>query len=221
MLFLHGYLSSSDSFAYQLPFFSKDFRVFAPDLKGFGKNQGMSFPYSLDDYVEEVKEYIEKNNLGTPHVIAHSFGGRIVLKACTKYNLFDKIVLTGGAGLRPKTTVKKFIKRKTFLFLKNFLPSQKLKRFYSSDYLALDGVMRESFKKIVSENLDYTLPCVKNKTLLIYGKKDRETPLYMAKRLKNGIENSTLSIYKDAGHFCFIDKPLRFNMEVREFLLSQ
>ena len=29
-----------------------------------------------------------------------------------------------------------------------------------------------------------------------------------------------LLIIENAGHFCFIDKPNKFNMEVKEFLLS-
>lgn len=196
--------------------------MFAPDLKGFGENSIMSYPYSLDDYVEDLLAYMKDNGIFKPHVIAHSFGARIVLKACfsQKENPFDKIVLTGGAGLKPKNTLKKSVKRCVFSVAKRFVSKEKLCKFYSSDYLMLNDVMKQSFIKIVSEHLDYTLPYINNQTLLIYGKKDKETPLYMAKRLKSGIKNSTLSIYGDAGHFCFIDKPLTFNMEVREFLLS-
>ena len=218
---MHGYLSSSKSFAYQIPFFERDFFVYAPDLKGFGENPLMNYPYSLDDYVSDLIGYMQTNGIEKPHVIAHSFGARIVLKACLKGDLFDKIVITGGAGLKPKNTLTKSVRKCFFNIAKHFVPKQKLLRFYSSDYLSLNGVMRESFKKIVSENLDYTLPYINNKTLLIYGDKDKETPLYMAKKLKSGIKNSSLNIYGDAGHFCFIDKPLTFNMEVREFLLSQ
>ena len=218
---MHGYLSSSQSFAYQLSFFEKDFNVFCPDLKGCGKNQGMPYPYSLDDYINEVKAYMLGRGIICPHVVAHSFGCRIVLKAVAQQpNLFDKLVLTGAAGLKPKLTAKKFIKRTTFNFLKKFIPKQKLTAFYSSDYNQLSPVMKQSFNKIINENLDSYLPNVKNQTLLIFGDKDKQTPLYMAKRLNKGIINSTLSVYKGAGHFCFIDKSIKFNTEVREFLLS-
>ena len=91
---------------------------------------------------------------------------------------------------------------------------------YSKEYNALDGIRKESYKKIVTEHLDYTLGKVQNQTLIIFGENDKETPLYMAKRLNRGIPSSTLSVIKGAGHFCFIDKPNKFNMEVKEFLLS-
>lgn len=190
-------------------------------MKGFGENRGMEFPYSLDDYIDELKDYVYKNGLKSPHVVAHSFGARLVLKsaACDKA-LFDKIVLTGAAGLKPRFSVKKKIKKSCFNFLKIFIPKEKLSRFYSKDYQALDNVMKESFIKIVSEYLDGYLEKIENKTLIVYGDKDKETPLYMAKRLNCGIKNSTVKIIKDAGHFSFIDKPMRFNTEVKEFLLS-
>jgi pimeloyl-ACP methyl ester carboxylesterase len=221
ILFLHGYLADSRSFFNQIRFFERDFEVFAPDLKGFGQNSGMQTPYSLDDYIAEVEEFKYKNSLNSPNVIAHSFGGRIAIKATAKnQNFCNRLVLTGAAGLKPKNTVKKRLKKTAFNILKTFIKKEKLKVFYSKDYLALDSVMKESFKKIIAENLDGYLKDIKNQTLVIFGENDLETPLYMAKRLGNGIEKSRLVVIKDAGHFCFIDKPHEFNLEVKEFLLS-
>ena len=61
LLFLHGYLADRNSFVYQLKFFERYFEVFAPDLKGFGQNKGMDYPYSLDDYIKEVEEFKQKH----------------------------------------------------------------------------------------------------------------------------------------------------------------
>ncbi len=194
----------------------------AIDLKGFGENKGMDYPYSLDDYAREVKEYIEKNDLVKPSVIAHSFGGRIAVKLMAENpDLFGKVVLTGSAGLKPRRGLKYRIKRLAFKVLKLFLPREKLTRFYSKDYLALDDVMKKSFCKIVGEHLDGLLGKIENEVLLVYGEKDRETPLYMARRFNRKLKNGKLIIIKNAGHFCFIDSPLKFNVEVREFLLSK
>ena len=221
ILFLHGYLSNGKSFYNQLSFFSRDFEVFAPDLKGFGENTDMPFPYSLDDYIDEVAEYMYKHGLKSPCVVAHSFGGRITIKGvATKKLEFNKIVLTGSAGLKPKNTLKKRAKRFCFNAVKRFFKKEKLLRFYSSDYLSLNDMMKQSFIKIVNENLDEYLAFIKNQTLIINGEKDRETPLYMAKKLNKNIPNSTLLVFKEAGHFCFLDKPNKFNMEVKEFILS-
>lgn len=220
-MFLHGYLADRNSFYQQIKFFERDFEVFAPDFKGFGENTQMEYPYSLDDYVQDLKEYMYKNAITQPHVVAHSFGGRVALKSASmNEQIFDKLVLTGCAGMKPKVTLKKIAKKTAFSLLKTFVPKQKLKKFYSSDYLALDSVMKQSFIKIVSEHLDKELANIKNPTLLIFGNRDKQTPIYMAERLKKGIKDSKLIIFENAGHFCFLDKPIKFNVEVKEFLLS-
>ena len=181
----------------------------------------MPFPYSLDDYAEEVKDFITENHLNKPSVIAHSFGGRIAIRLASKSpDLFDKIVLTGCAGLKPRRALKKSVKKLAFSVLKKFVKREKLTAFYSPDYLALDEVMKKSFVKIVAERLDGEIDKIQNRTLIINGNKDKDTPLYMAKKLNRRIKNSRLSIYKGAGHFCFIDKPQKFNKEVEEFLNS-
>lgn len=195
--------------------------MFAPDLKGFGEKNDMPYAYALDDYIDSVKEYMYKNSIVKPHVVAHSFGARIVIKcASCDGETFDKIVLTGAAGLKPKPTVKKAIKRCVFKTLKPFLGAERLSSFYSSDYRALSPVMQKSFIKIVNEHLDNYVHLIKNPTLLIFGENDKQTPPYMAKKLLEKIDDCKLSFYKSAGHFCFLDCPLKFNLEVREFLLS-
>lgn len=217
---MHGYLASKECFFNQIKFFEKDFEVFAFDFKGFGDNANMEKPYSLDDYLLDVKEYFYSKNITSPSVIAHSFGGRVALKlAYQDGNFFDKIVLTGSAGLKPKFSVKRWGKRLAFSFLRKIVKKEKLQGFYSKDYLMLNEVMKQSFIKIVNEHLDYTLEKIQNPTLIINGELDKETPLYTAKRLNKGIKNSRLVIIKGASHFAFIDKPNTFNFETRNFLL--
>lgn len=218
---MHGYLSSGQSFFNQITHFSRDFEVFAPDLVGFGTNQDMPYPYSLDDYIDSVDKYMEQNEIVNPFIVAHSFGGRIAIKGiATKKLGCKKLVLTGSAGLKPKRTIKKTLKKTCFCFFKRFVKKEKLIKFYSKDYLALNQTMRSSFIKIVGEHLESYLPLIQVPTLIINGKLDKETPLYMAKRLNKNISDSTLKVFDGCGHFCFLDKPNKFNMEVREFLLS-
>lgn len=218
---MHGYLSCKESFAYQYDFFERDFNVYKFDFTGFGENKEMLKPYSLDDYVNELLEFIDKNRLYKPSVVAHSFGGRVAIKTAVKHkDLLGKLVLTGSAGLKPKPTIKKVVKRTAFKLLKPFVKKDKLAVFYSKDYRALNPIMQQSFKLIVNEHLDHLLPEIENQTLIINGVLDKETPPYMARRLKKLIKNSRLEFIDGAGHFCFIDKPHKFNTEVREFLLS-
>ncbi len=135
-------------------------------------------------------------------------------------NRVQKIILTGSAGLKPKRKLSYYVKVYTYKILKRFLPSSALKNFGSSEYKNLDDVMKLSYIKIVNEHQDKEVNKVKNQTLIIYGEKDKETPIYMAKKLNKLIKKSTLRIIKDVGHFAFIDNPFAFNFYLKEFLLG-
>lgn len=218
---LHGYLSNKESFLPQIRFLSRFFKVIAPDMTGFGNSEKMTEPYSLKDYAEEIKNLLDALKIDKTDAIAHSFGARVLVKLIENERRIDKIVLTGAAGLKPRRTLKYFYKRWAFLFLSKFKDKTFLSRFYSTDYNALDPVMKESFKLIVNERLEKNYSNIKNKTLLVFGSKDKETPLYMAKLMKKLVKGSKLLVIKNAGHFCFLDAPAAFDMAVFSFLTEK
>ncbi len=215
---LHGYLSSKESFYYQIKFFSKFRRVIAPDLTGFGKSEKLKYPYSLDDYVSDVLLFLNELNIDSYDLIAHSFGGRIAIRLARVDSRLDKIILTGSAGLKPRRKLKYYLKVYLYKILKRILPQSKLKNFGSKEYQTLDSIMKKSYVKIVNCYQDNEVKTIANKTLIINGANDLETPLYSAKRLNRYIKNSSLNVIKNAGHFAFIDDYLTFNLLVREFL---
>ena len=87
-------------------------------------------------------------------------------------------------------------------------------------YQAMAQEVQQNLKVEVIESVDEKLEKINNQTLIINGKLDKDTPVYMAKRLKKGIKNSQLMVFEGAGHFCFIDKPAKFNLLTREFLTT-
>ncbi len=74
----------------------------------------------------------------------------------------------------------------------------------SADYKALSGDMRETFKNVVNFHLDGYLKDIKCDTLIIWGKRDRDTPPYMARKLRRCIYNSGL-IFLKGGHYSYLD----------------
>ena len=215
---LHGYLSKKESFLWQIKFFLRYYRVIAPDMTGFGENKGMSYPYSLCDYADEIIRLVDGLKIKKYDVLAHSFGARVAVKIANGDERADRIVFTGAAGLKPRRGLKYLFKRASFLLLKRLVPREKLAKFYSSDYRSLSPVMKESFKKIVAENLDDEVKRIQNKCLVISGKADRETPPESQRKYARYIKNSERVFIKGAGHFCFSEKPDEFNGAVFAFL---
>lgn len=218
-MFLHGYLSSKESFYYQTEYFSSYFKIFAPDLTGF-KTRDLPYAYSLADYAREVGEYIDdvKKVTGeSPSVIAHSFGARILFYLAPIENV-DKIVLTGAAGVKQRKPLKVKLKILAYKSIKRLF-HKKIVAFESADYKVLSPTMKESFNKIISLDLTDKLSLIRNRTLIINGDKDTATPPSAAKTIHKKIKGSQLVFMKNRGHFCFSEDPVGFNLIVKEFLL--
>ena len=169
-------------------------------------------------YKRQVFSYIDKNGLKNVSVIAHSFGARVAVKCELFKPTFNKLVLTGAAGLKPKFNLKTFVKKTYYKAIKNFLSEEKKLNFFSEDYKNSSPLMRQSLIKIVNETFDKSLTVFKPETLFIFGENDTATPVYMGKRYLKKTPAGKLVIMKNAGHFAFIDRPDAFNEEVFAFL---
>lgn len=218
---LHGYLSDKESFLRQIDCFARYRKVYAVDMSGFGQSPPLGYAYSLNDYAAEIKRVIDEIGADKIDVLAHSFGARVAVRLLADEKRIDKIVFTGAAGLTPRRNFRYAVRRASFLILKNFFPREKLTKYYSADYVNLSPVMRESFKKIIVDNLDDEYAEIQNKTLLIFGENDTETPMYMARKMNKLMKNSSLVTIKGAGHFCFVEKSAEFNGAAVKFLLSR
>ena len=91
-------------------------------------------------------------------------------------------------------------------------------RFASADYKAMPTKLKPVFCSIVNTHLEELLSLIRCKTLIVYGSEDKQTPLYMAKRLNRKIQNSKLVVLQGAGHFCFVDRQVEFVSLVKDFL---
>lgn len=215
---MHGYLSSKEAFTAQINYFSQFYKVTAIDFLGFGKSGALTKPFSVDDYAEWTKEVLSRLGVKKAHVVAHSFGCRVAVKIASKDgDFFDKIVLTGPAGILVNRGFSYRMKVKTYRLIRRFAPKFAERRFGSAEYRALPPIMKESYKKIVNEDLRVCAEQIENETLILEGARDTTTTLAEAKIYQNCLKRATLKVI-DGGHFAFAEHPLVFNLNVEEFL---
>lgn len=215
---MHGYMSSKEAFARQIEYFSKFYRVTAIDFLGFGKSGALKTPFSVGDYAEWLIDIMALLRLRKPSVVAHSFGCRVAIKAAAQDSeLFDKLVLTGAAGVILRRGLGYRIKVKTYRCVKKIAPKFAERKFGSAEYRTLSPVMKESYKKIVNEDLRSCAARVKNPVLIIQGKEDRVTTMKEAQAYLASFPSATLRVI-DGGHFAFIERALAFNLITEEFL---
>ncbi len=215
---MHGYLSSKEAFSAQISYFSRFFRVTAFDFLGFGGSGSLTSPFSVSDYADWTEEVFSLLGLRKPHVVAHSFGCRVAVKMASRSaERFDKMVLTGPAGVILKRGFSYRAKVKTYRLVKKFAPRFAERKFGSAEYRSLSPVMKESYKKIVNEDLRADAARIENPLLIIQGREDKTTPLAEAEEYLQRIRRGKLRL-TEGGHFAFVDNPTLFNLITEEFL---
>lgn len=229
VVLLHGWGGRADSFLPVFNYLSTKFQVYAIDFPGFGDSSAPDRPWGVGDYTDMLYSFFNEMGIEKAHLIGHSFGGRVSIMFSAKYpERVNKIVLVDSAGLIPKRTFKYYYKVYRFKLLKKlfvmFTPGsdreEKLKQFYnkygSKDYRE-SGNMRQTFVKVVNENLRGYLPSIKSPTLLIWGDQDRDTPLEFGKIMEKEIPDAGLVVFDGAGHFSYLDRLNDFNIVVSKF----
>lgn len=215
---MHGYLSSKEAFTAQIDYFSRFYRVTAIDFLGFGQSPKLERAFSVEDYADWLVGLLPALGVEKPHVIAHSFGVRVAVKAAAKYaGVFDKMLLTGPAGVILKRGWKYRAKVRAYRIVKKFAPRYAEAHFGSAEYRTLSPVMKESYKKIVNEDLRENAKAVQNGVLLVLGEQDTTTPRKEAEAYLAAFPNAKLKTMR-GGHFAFAEDPVAFNLITEEFL---
>lgn len=236
LLILHGWGSNADVMMSLVAGLSDLRTCYIPDLPGFGGTPPPPEPWSVDDYVDFAEQFVTEVAGDRVDILAHSFGGRMALKWCSRRSGLEqagKVVITGGAGMKPRRTFAFYKRKYTAMLLKApflMLPESQSKKALgwlrktaiwkslgSSDYRQLDGVMRDTFVRTVSDYLESCLPNISHEVLLIWGKEDHATPLYQGFRMEKGLPNGALVEVAHAGHYVFLDQPDTFLRIVRSF----
>ena len=202
----------------QVCYFSKFYRVTAIDFIGFGNSAPLTQAFSVEDYAVWTKAVLGLLQVKHPHVIAHSFGCRVAVKlAALDADFFDKMILTGAAGVVRKRGFSYHCKVKTYRIIRRFAPRFAERTFGSAEYRGLSPVMKESYKKIVNEDLRDCARKLDNEVLLVQGVADTTTPKREAEAYLACLKHGRLTMM-EGGHFAFAEYPLTFNMIAEEFL---
>jgi len=186
------------------------------DFPPFGKSKFNHERFSVFSYVNIVIGLCEHLGISSADFLGHSFGGRIcILLSAIKPSLVHKCIYVDSAGMKPKRRIGYHYKVFKYKLCKKL---GKNAQGGSRDYRALSPEMRSLFNNIVNTHLEAFAKEIVCPSLIVWGEEDKETPLYMAKRLNRLISDSELVVLKNAGHFSFLDCPLAFSSIVLNFL---
>ena len=103
LFLLHGWMDCSASFQFLVDAFARDWRVVAPDWRGFGQSQWNDGPYWFPDYLADLERLLDHYSPDeAARLVGHSMGGNIVgLYAGARAQRVAKLVILEGFGLHP------------------------------------------------------------------------------------------------------------------------
>ena len=202
--------------------------VTALDLPGFGQTQAPAETWSLDNYAEFIAKFLKKTGVKPYAIIAHSNGGAIAMRGLANRSLkTSKLVLLASSGIRTeyRGRVKAIrIATKAGKALAAPLPTNVKKRLRQKVYETVGSDMlvaehlQDTFKKVVSDDVQADAGKLVLPTLLIYGDEDKAAPLAYGQKFHELIKGSQLEVVDGAGHFVHHDQPALVLRYIEEFL---
>ncbi|NLL37276.1 MAG: alpha/beta hydrolase [Fretibacterium sp.] len=232
VLFLHGWGVDHSSFGEAFERTRGHYRVCALDLPGFGRSEEPPAAWGVGDYADFVLAFLAEREIREAVLVGHSFGGRIAIKLAALQGALQvpKLVLVDSAGVPPVRTLSQRLR--TFFYktarrllsipplrerTSGFIERWRIRRA-STDYRNASPRMRECLVRVVNEDLTPLMPLISCPTLLIWGENDTATPVSDARVMERLIPDAGLVVFKNAGHYSFLDQSYAFGRVLDSFL---
>lgn len=163
--------------------------------------------WGLHNYVEWLDSQLPKHRSAV--LLGHSFGGQIAVRYIRHHpQKVAKLILIDGAGIRdhsPKAVVKRTVfwwlaKIGKIFFRTDFARRILYRLARERDYVNAPPLLRRSMSSILDDEVVDDLKHIHIPTLIIWGSRDKVTPLKQAHFFHRGIDGSQLQVIPEARH---------------------
>jgi pimeloyl-ACP methyl ester carboxylesterase len=206
---VHGYAGNLCAWGPTLELLSQRHRVLAFDLPGFGESASSDEHYTIDTYVQTLREFLDRVDAPKVHLVCHSLGGHVCIGAAlTEPRYLETMTLIDTAGIFESADfVKQIAKQKSGVNLGQMTIKRGrslvdwtegdqsiLRRFLAINPAIWTAVssFRASFRA--------RLGALRTPTLILWGMDDPLFPVADASFLKENVTGSELHILDGAGH---------------------
>ena len=99
VILLHGLGASSEIWMHNIESLALQYRVYVPDLIGFGKSERPETPLTPYAYTQFIHDFMSALGIGKASLVGSSFGGGIALLTAVMFpEKVERIVVVGSAG---------------------------------------------------------------------------------------------------------------------------
>ena len=214
-IFIHGWGVTYKTMLYFSSMWEDKYSTYLLSLPGFYNNK-LETSYKLEDYLNDIEEFIKEKQLDNVLLIGHSFGGKLAMFLKLR-NPSYKVVSIAPSIVENPFNLMTFIKIRLYKFFKKLnCPLYKLFKG-SKDYQKTDGLLRKTFNNIVHSYMDDEDIKKINSVLLIGFKKDKEVNVKSLNRL-NKINKNIIYKTFNGDHFSYFDYRYEIYILINEFI---
>lgn len=209
LVLLHGNGENGEYFKNQIDYFAKKYRVIAVDTRGHGKSPRGNKPFRLETFADDLKSFLDENNLKRVNLLGFSDGGNIALIFTLKYLDYVNKLAVNGANLFPSGLKAGFLLPVKLLYGLFYFPARfnkKVKR-----RLELLALMAKE-PDILPEQLND----IKCPVLVMAGTRDLIKEKH-TRLIAGSVPNSRLCFLK-GDHSIAKTNSLEYNKTVEKFL---
>ena len=109
LILLHGNGDSHAFFAGQIPYLEKRFTVYAPDTRGHGQSPLGTKPFTLSQFADDLKDFLDERGIERAHLIGASDGGNIAMLFALRYPARVQSLVLNSGNLYPDGLVPGFL----------------------------------------------------------------------------------------------------------------
>ena len=218
IILLHGLGASS---RWWFPLFpeltSAQLRIIAPDLPGFGRTPGPTFP--IKDAARLVIELADHHKLAHFFLAGHSLGGAIAAQIAADYGgRVRRLILVDSAGI-PNRISGRWIGR--LMSPWTWCPLGFYGTLLGDAVRAGPGNMRAGVRELRRYDIRRLLERIDIPTLVIWGQKDALTPLEHGRAIADGLPDGRFEIVSKARHLPMVSDPSATSRLILKFLKEE
>lgn len=229
VLLLHGWGGNKDSFAPVTKHLPPKYKLISLSLPGFGGSPEPNTAWSVQDYADLVSAFVADKL--TPEersellCITHSYGGRLA----GKLRSFKKLVQIASAGIKPRRSLRYHVSLFLYKLLKGIAnipvigipfkrPHKALRALRGSDdYNNATPIMQQALTMAVNHDQRRDFAKITCPTLIIWGKADGTTPIWMGYEMEKLISGSAIVTYDDGSHRVHYDHAAEVAIVIDKF----
>ena len=217
LILVHGLVVSSRYMVPLAELLSTNYRVYVPDLPGFGKSGKPPHVLSVVELSNTLAAWMREAGLERATFLGNSFGCQIIADLSVRHPaLIERAVLQGPTMDPQGRTVLRQIGR----FLLD-MPREPLSLLAIEllDYLSA-GTVRSwrTFRYALEDRIEEKLPNVRVPTLVVRGSRDRIVSQCWVEEVTSLLPMGRLVVIPGAAHTAPYGWPLEFAREVQVFL---